>query len=155
MTSNDSITVVSNGRLKNHGRFGWAAAIKDEVVMIYGGKVKGSAGETSSFWSEATGMLSVVYVLNTKFRCSIWTDNEALVVRMKRMIEYDPISTNLKNDPDLYCGLQKLANQIEIKDVEHVKGHQDKTGRALSMVEKRNGLADKLASKAISKERCK
>lgn len=47
-----------------------------------------------------------------------------------------------------------LVNQIEIEDVEHVRGHQDETGKVWSMVEKLNVLADQLASKAISEEKC-
>lgn len=103
MTSDDSITVVSDGALKNHGSFGWVAAIDKEVFMTCRGKGKGCADQMSSFRSKATGMLSAVYdlyrikeQLNTKYRCSIWTNSDALVIRMKKMIEYDPISVNLK-----------------------------------------------------------
>lgn len=63
MTSGDSMTVVSDGRLKNHGGFGWVAAIGDKVIMTCRGKVKGSIDQMSSFRSEATGMLSAVYVI--------------------------------------------------------------------------------------------
>ena len=55
-------------------------------------------------------MLSAVYAmkrireqLENRFRCSIWSDNAALVLRMKKMLDHNPIAANLRNDLDLYC----------------------------------------------------
>ena len=84
----------------------------------------------------------------------MWTNNEALVIQIKKLMEYDPISANLKNDPNLYCGLRYMVNQINVKTVNHIRGHQDETGKTLSNVEKLNVLADQLASKAVNEERC-
>ena len=90
MASDETITLVSDGGLKTYEGFGWVAAMEDEILMTCYGEVKGSCDQTSSYRSEATGMLSEVYVmkriceqLETRFRCSIWSDNAALVLRMK------------------------------------------------------------------------
>lgn len=76
---------------------------------------------------------------------SIWTDNEALVRRLRKLKEFDPVSAYTKNDHDIYVGMHEAINQIEIDQIGHVQGHQDKSGRELNHVEKMNILADELA----------
>ena len=49
MTSDETITVVSNGGLKNYGGFGWVAAVEDKVIMKCCREVKGSKDQSSSF----------------------------------------------------------------------------------------------------------
>lgn len=44
-------------------------------------------------------------------KSSIWTDNAALVKRITKMIEFAPMAVNLKNDPDLYCGIWNAAGK--------------------------------------------
>lgn len=80
----------------------------------------------------------------------MWTDNVALVKRMTILVELDPVAANLKNDPDLYCGIGNAAKKMKIEELGNVKGHQDSF---LSMVEKLNVIADKLVSKSVNKVR--
>lgn len=41
-----------------------------------------------------------------------------------------------------------------IEEIDHVKGHQDSTGKVLSTVKKLNLIADKLAMKAVNEVKC-
>lgn len=91
----------------------------------------------------------IAKTLNTKMQVRMWTDNEALVRRMKKLLEYNPISAYTKNDPDLYVGMREAVKELEVREAGHVKGHQDRMGRALSVVEKLNVLADKLTTRAV------
>ena len=80
---------------------------------------------------------------------ALWTDNESLVQRMRKLQEFDPISAYAKNDHDLYIGIRDSLSQIEISGISHIRGHQDKEGRELNHVEKLNVLADELATRAV------
>lgn len=75
----------------------------------------------------------------------MWTDKKS----MKKLLEYDSVSAYTKNDPDRYVGIREASNEFEVSEVGHVKGHQDRTGKSLSAVEKLNVLADKLATKVV------
>lgn len=66
------------------------------------------------------------------------------------MIDFDPVSAYTKNDPDLYVRIHKASNKLEIVKIDHVRGHQDRIGQELNLVEKLNVLADQLATKATS-----
>lgn len=92
--------------------------------------------------------------LKVKVRFSMWTNNEALVKRMTKLMDHNPMVANLKNDPDLYCGLKNSTRNIEIEEIAHVKGHQDETGKILNNVEKLNILTYKLAMRGVNKRNC-
>lgn len=68
------------------------------------------------------------------------------------MVDHDPVAVYLKSDPDLYCGIRSSAERLTINDIGHVKGHQNRSGRELSNIEKLNILADNLATKAVIEE---
>lgn len=63
MTSNETITIMSDGGLKDNGGFDWVAARDDEILITCYGKVKGSQGQMSSFRSKATSMFSTTYMM--------------------------------------------------------------------------------------------
>lgn len=73
---------------------------------------------------------------------------------MTKMVEFEPVAANLKNDPDPYCRIKNAARKLIIEEIGHVKGYQDSTEEILSTVEKLNVIADKLATKAINEARC-
>lgn len=54
-----------------------------------------------------------------------------------------------KNDNDLYMGIHKAMNHIEISEIGHIRSHRVKAGVESNHIEKLNILADKLALKAI------
>lgn len=58
MPSDNTMTVVSNGGLRNHGGFGWLAAI-----MTCHGTVQDSHDQMSSYQAEATGMLFALHLM--------------------------------------------------------------------------------------------
>jgi hypothetical protein len=104
-------------------------------------------------------MLSALYVmqnitseLQSQVRLSLWSENVALVCRLSNLIEYDPISAFLKSDPDLYCGIISAAKQLSIEGIDHINGHQDRSGRTLNNIEMLNVLANKLATQAFNEE---
>lgn len=154
MSSDEMITIISNQGLRDHGGFRWAAA-RDEEIIVYGlGPVTGSQDQMSSYRTEATAMLSDLYIvqnitseLQSQVRLSLWSESTALVQRLSNMLEYDPISAFLRSDPDLYCGIISAAKQLNIEGIDHVKGHQDRSGRTLNNIEKLNVVADKLATR--------
>lgn len=54
------------------------------------------------------GMFSLMYVMNriteqlkAQVQFLVWTDNAALVRRVTKMVDYDPVAMNLKSNPDL------------------------------------------------------
>jgi ribonuclease HI len=161
MTSEEIVTIVSDGGLKTDGGFGWVAAVDEEIIAKCHGAVRGSRDQLSSFRTEATGMFSAMRLMSSiakqirsQIKISAWTDNEALVKRITMMREFDSISANLRNDPDIYCGIRNAIKRLDVIEVGHVKGHQDETGQTLSTIEKLNVMADKLASKAVKEARC-
>lgn len=98
MTSNESVTIVSNRGLKAQGGFCCMAARANEIMATCHGNVKGSINQTSSYRTESTGMFSAIYAMNgimdqlrAEMKFSIWTDN-AIVTKM---IEYDPMAKKL------------------------------------------------------------
>lgn len=69
------------------------------------------------------------------------------------MVEYHPVATYLKSDPDLYCGIKYAANRLKIEEIVHIKGHQDQSGRTLRNIKKLNVIVDKLATKVVNEEK--
>lgn len=159
MSSDKTVTVVNDGGLRNYGGFGWVAGRDDEVFVTYQGTVQGSCDQMSLYQAEATGMQYALHLMKCVMQeliaqvCfSIWSDNSALIRRMSKMIEFDPVAAYLKSDPDLYCGIRNVAGKLWIEEIGHFKGHQDQAGRILSNIEKFNVIADKLTIRAVYEE---
>ena len=86
----------------------------------------------SSFCTEAMGMYAGLMLFGKilqikKIKVSVCTDNEALVRRIKKLIDFDPVSAYTKNYPNLYVGICEALNQLEIVEIGHVRSHQDQT----------------------------
>lgn len=135
------ITIVSDGRLRNRGGFGWVAATNEEITAMCNGA--GKIVTVSSFCIEATGMYTgmtlfsrIAKKLESKMKVLLWTDNKALVERMNMMAEFNPASAYRKNDPYFYVGICKASSQLEIIEIGHVRDHQDITGQTLSPIKK-------------------
>lgn len=79
-------------------------------------------------------MSSVAKDFQWKIRVSLWLDNEALVRRVQKMIEGDPIAAFKKNDPDVYCRIKDVVQELELMDVSHMHGHPDNVHQTLSTV---------------------
>lgn len=59
MTSDEMVTIVSDGGLKAESGFGWVAARDDEILEICHGEVKGSLNQMSSYPTEAPVQLLI------------------------------------------------------------------------------------------------
>lgn len=68
---------------------------------------------------------------------------------MKKLNDFNPISVYAKNDHNLYVGISESINQIDVNEISHVRGHQDKEGHELTHIKKLNVLVDKLETRAI------
>lgn len=55
--------------------------------------------------------------------------------RVHKLMEYNPMTTYLKNDPDLYCGIRNPVKEVDVMEICHVSGHQDGAVQTLSTVE--------------------
>ena len=96
----------------------------------------------SSFRPEATGMYSaLLFTSKIGRKCEMmaqvegWTDNLALVQRLDKMIQFNPPTLYSKNDSDLISGIWQILRNVKLK-IQHVKGHQDESGKALSRKER-------------------
>lgn len=79
----------------------------------------------------------------------LWTDDEALVHRIRKLKELNPVSVYIKNDHNIYVGMHESMEDIKIGQISHICGHQDKLGCELNHAEKLNILMDELATRAI------
>lgn len=86
--------------------------------------MKGKIEEMSSFRTEATDMYSglpifgnVARKLETKIKTMMWTNNEALVRRMKKMIDFKTVSAYMKNDPDLFVGRREAPKSATLRAI--------------------------------------
>jgi hypothetical protein len=156
VASGETITIVSDGGLKAAGGYGWVMANDEEIIAKGSGGVKGSRDQMSSFRSEITGLASamktlekVAEALQVEIKVDLHTDNQALVNRIMKLKQYDPSNALLRNDYDAYWIIRKARKTVEISDVRHVRGHQDRTGKSLSFIEQLNVIADELATKAV------
>ena len=120
MSSDETATIVSDGGLRDHGGFGWVAARDDEVIATCCRTVQGSRDQMLSYHTKATGMLSALHVmkcvtqeLKAQVHFSIWSDNSALIHRLSKMVEFDPVATYLRSDPNLYCGTRNAAKPCQ------------------------------------------
>lgn len=51
---------------------------------------------------------------DTKIRVDLWSYNEALVKRIQKLIDHDPISMCTKNDQDLYSRIKKDVQVLRL-----------------------------------------
>lgn len=100
------ITLVSNCGVKDEGGFGWVAARDDEVIAVCHGNVRGSTQQMSSFRTEASEVFSAVHLISRIARAFQTKINTALVRRVQKLIEHNPIGAYTDNDPDLYCRIK-------------------------------------------------
>ena len=156
INTGDQIKIVSNGGLKRFGGFGWVAAIDEENIASFHGRVTGSEDQMSSFRSETTGMAAAMYLfskvakaMESKPEVSLWTDNTGLVKRVEKLVESDPIEAHLMPDHDMYAVIRDSLANLEVTEVGHVKGHQDRESRTLTNTEKMNVEADRFATLAV------
>lgn len=68
------------------------------------------------------------------------------------MIEYDPVATFLKIDPNMYCRIRSAVKQLNIEGFTHVKGHQDRSSRTRNNISRLNIMAERLATQAVNEE---
>lgn len=103
MASGETITLCKRER-----GFGWVPARVDEVITVCHGEVWGSQDQLSSFRTETTGVMSAIQLVSSitkefqsEIILSLWSDNIAIVSRVRNLSECDHVTAFLKNDPDL------------------------------------------------------
>lgn len=160
IVSGETLTIVSDGGLKAARGFGWVMANDKEMTTKCSGSVKGSRDQMSSFRTEITGLASAMKLLEKidetlqiEVKVDLHTDNQALVNRIVKLIQYDPNNALLRNDYDAYWIIRKARKTVAIQEIRHMRGHQDRTVKDLSFMEKLNVIADDLATKAVKRVR--
>lgn len=110
----------------------------------------------SLFRTESSEMASPTFLLNrisqetkTKPDVCLRSDNSGLVSRVQELLNNDPTAAYLRNDHHLYCLMRNSVDKLNVIQVIHVRGHQDRERRTLTTTEKLNFAADKLATKAV------
>jgi hypothetical protein len=110
----------------------------------------------SLFRTESSAMASPIFFLNrisqetkTKPDVCLRSDNSGLVSRVQELLNNDPTAAYLRNDHHLYCLMRDSIDKLNVIEVIHVRGHQDRERRTLTTTEKLNIAADKLATKAV------
>jgi hypothetical protein len=166
-TKTEMIFCCDGGVRDDKAGFGVVGSIAGKIVLQYRKRLPNIYNDYNSHRSEAWGLLSVFYFielivkyrkiqqLNTEMSILIICDNKSVVETINTLQNYSPsIKSYNSADFDIIDTIRKKWKTITNKNVEikikHIKGHQDRIKKTLSINDSLNVAADILATKSLS-----